>query len=99
MLFKNFKLNEITLCSRGEGAEPSMVQISLCFGLMVATMVWCIGHISGGHINPAVTIGMLITRKVSVARAVFFVIVQCIGAVIGSAILYGVTPGMSTHFL
>lgn len=71
---------------------PTQLQISLCFGLAVATMVWCIAHLSGGHINPAVTVGMLLTRKISLARAIIFIVVQCVGAIVGSAILDGLTP-------
>ena len=48
--------------------SASVVQISLCFGLSVATIVWIIAHVSGGHINPAVTAGFLLTRKISLAR-------------------------------
>lgn len=75
------------------GSEPpSTVQISLCFGLSVATIVWNIGHISGGHINPAVTLALLAARKISLAKAVFFVIFQLVGAVVGAGILMGLTP-------
>lgn len=73
--------------------SPSIAQIALCFGLIVATMVWCIAHISGGHINPAVTVSMLVTRKISIARAIIFIIAQCAGAIVGAGILKGVTPG------
>lgn len=76
----------------GWDPAPSVVQIALAFGLSVATMVWCIGNVSGGHINPAVTMAMLITRKISVARAILYVICQCVGAIAGSALLMGVTP-------
>ncbi len=72
--------------------RPTVVGIALCFGLAVATIVWSIGHVSGGHINPAVTGAFLITRKISLLRAVFYVIAQGAGAVIGAAILKGVTP-------
>ena len=77
----------------GDGI-PSMVQIALCFGLIVGTMVWCIGHISGGHINPAVTVALLVTRKISVVRAVLFVVAQCLGAIIGAAFLKVTTKSL-----
>lgn len=78
----------------GEEKPPpaDLVLISLCFGLSIATMVQCFGHISGGHINPAVTAAMVVTRKLSLAKAVFYVVAQCLGAITGAAILYLVTP-------
>nr|XP_019954767.1 PREDICTED: aquaporin-4 isoform X1 [Paralichthys olivaceus] len=78
----------------GEEKPPpaDLVLISLCFGLSIATMVQCFGHISGGHINPAVTAAMVVTRKLSLAKAVFYVVAQCLGAVTGAGILYLVTP-------
>ncbi|XP_067462061.1 aquaporin-4-like isoform X1 [Thunnus thynnus] len=69
-----------------------LVLISLCFGLTIATMVQCFGHIGGGHINPAVTVAMVITRKLSLAKAMFYVMAQCLGAITGAGILYLVTP-------
>lgn len=71
---------------------PTNVQISFTFGFAVATMVRCIGHISGGHINPAVTLSMLVTRRITVARAFLYILAQLIGALIGSGILKVVTP-------
>lgn len=73
-------------------SAPDLVLISLCFGLSIATLVQCFGHISGAHINPAVTVAMVATRKLSLAKAVFYLLAQCLGAVAGAAILYGVTP-------
>ncbi|KAL8594288.1 hypothetical protein ACOMHN_000990 [Nucella lapillus] len=78
--------------SLNENSSPSVVQIALCFGLSVATIVWNIAHISGGHINPAVTLALLATRKISLAKAVFFVLFQLVGAVVGAGILMGLTP-------
>jgi MIP family channel proteins len=73
--------------------NPTIVQISLAFGLGVATMVWAIGHVSGGHINPAVTCAMLITRKIGIARAALYIVSQSAGALVGAALLKVVTPG------
>ncbi|XP_037085117.1 aquaporin AQPAe.a-like [Pollicipes pollicipes] len=75
-----------------DGYKPSMVQIALAFGVTVATLAQSIGHVSGCHINPAVTAGMLVARQVSLMRAVFYVLVQCIGAIVGSALLKALTP-------
>uniref|UniRef100_A0A8C4ZA59 Major intrinsic protein of lens fiber a n=1 Tax=Gadus morhua TaxID=8049 RepID=A0A8C4ZA59_GADMO len=51
-----------------------------------------IGHISGGHINPAVTFAYLIGSQMSLFRAFFYMVAQCLGALAGAAVLYGVTP-------
>ena len=76
-----------------------VVQIALSFGLTVATIVWIIGHISGGHINPAVTCAMLITRRISLIRALLFITAQLVGAIIGSALLKAFTPEEMRGFL
>ncbi|TNN55051.1 Aquaporin-4 [Liparis tanakae] len=75
-----------------------LVLISLCFGLSIATMVQCFGHISGGHINPAVTAAMVVTRKLSLAKAVFYVVAQCLGAITGAMVLYVVNSHISVGY-
>ena len=76
----------------GGWLEPTIVQISLTFGLVIASAVRIIGHVSGGHINPAVTIACLFTRKITLIRAVCYVAVQCAGSVVGSCLLKALTP-------
>ncbi|XP_036386612.1 aquaporin-4-like [Megalops cyprinoides] len=78
--------------SKDEPQASTRVLISLCFGLSVATMVQGFSHISGAHINPAVTVAMVFTRKVNLVKTFFYLLAQCLGAVAGTAILYVVTP-------
>uniref|UniRef100_A0A670YL29 Aquaporin-5 n=2 Tax=Pseudonaja textilis TaxID=8673 RepID=A0A670YL29_PSETE len=73
-------------------ALPSVLQISLTFGLAIATMVQTFGHISGGHINPAVTIAFFVGNQISFLRMLFYIVAQLLGAIAGAGILYGVTP-------
>jgi aquaporin-4 len=72
--------------------DPSVLHVSLAFGVTIATIVWSIAHISGGHINPAVTAAFLATRKISVMRALFYILAQCVGAAGGAALLKTMTP-------
>ncbi|XP_048229628.1 aquaporin PIP2-7-like isoform X2 [Ricinus communis] len=57
--------------------------IAWAFGAMIFVLVYCTAGISGGHINPAVTFGLLVARKVSLDRAVSYMISQCLGAICG----------------
>ncbi|KAL4646139.1 lens fiber major intrinsic protein-like [Arapaima gigas] len=66
--------------------------VAFGFGLAAATLIQSIGHISGGHINPAVTFAYLIGSQMSLFRAFFYIIAQVMGAMAGAAVLYGVTP-------
>ncbi|KAG8570844.1 hypothetical protein GDO81_011445 [Engystomops pustulosus] len=76
-----------------DNSQPmDLVQISLCFGLGIATMVHCFGHISGAHINPAVTLALLCTRNITLAKALFYIFAQCLGAILGAGLLYTITP-------
>ncbi|CAG5133918.1 unnamed protein product, partial [Candidula unifasciata] len=66
--------------------------ISLAFGLAIMALIQMVGHVSGGHINPAVTIAMAVVMNISVARAVLYISAQVLGAVVGGFLLKGLTP-------
>eukprot|EP00092_Neocalanus_flemingeri_P047648 GFUD01054072.1.p1 GENE.GFUD01054072.1~~GFUD01054072.1.p1 ORF type:complete len:340 (+),score=98.78 GFUD01054072.1:82-1101(+) len=72
--------------------QANTVRISLCFGLTVATLAQTLGHVSGCHINPAVTLGLVVGRKVGMMKGVFYITAQCLGAMTGAAILAAVVP-------
>nr|XP_019969185.1 PREDICTED: aquaporin-1-like [Paralichthys olivaceus] len=68
------------------------LKVAFAFGLAIATLAQCIGHISGAHLNPAITLGLLVSCQMSILRALFYIIAQVLGAVAGSAIVYGIRP-------
>lgn len=69
------------------GGAVGLVGIALAHGLTIAVMASATGAISGGHLNPAVTIGALSTGKIDAANAVGYIISQCLGAIAAAATL------------
>lgn len=67
--------------------------VALAFGLTVLTMVYAFGHISGGHFNPAVTVGLYTARRIPAADVTPYVIAQLVGAIAGAAVLYVIASG------
>ena len=76
----------------------SVVGTAMAFGLAVVAMAYTIGGISGCHINPAITLGCLLTKRISGKDAAMYMIFQVIGAFIGSAILYAIVSTATTDF-
>jgi aquaporin Z len=64
------------------------VGVALAFGLALLAMAYSIGHISGCHINPAVTLSFWLTRKITMTQAVYYWIAQVFGAVLGGLVLF-----------
>ncbi|MDR1792518.1 MAG: MIP family channel protein [Bacteroidales bacterium] len=77
-------------------ASVGTLGVAFAFGLSVIAMAYTIGKISGCHINPAITLGMLVAKRISPKDAVMYIIFQLIGAIIGSAILCALTCGLSS---
>jgi len=73
--------------------------IAFAFGIAVLAMVYAIGGVSGCHINPAISISMLVARKISAKDTVLYVVFQCVGAIIGAGILYAIATGNSSFNL
>jgi aquaporin Z len=65
-----------------------LLGISFAFGLSVVSMAYAIGHISGCHINPAISIAMVVAGRMKAKEAGFYIVAQILGAIIGSGILY-----------
>jgi len=76
---------------------PSLTVISLAHGFTIMILVYTVGEVSGGHINPAVTWACLITNKVSVLRALTYIVSQLLGGIIGSALLKSILPPELQH--
>jgi aquaporin Z len=69
------------------GSHIGFVGISFAFGISLLAMVYTIGPISGCHINPAVTLGVLLAKKIGAKDAVVYVIAQVVGAIIAAALI------------
>ncbi|ROJ94847.1 Aquaporin-1 [Anabarilius grahami] len=68
------------------------VKVALAFGLAIATLAQSLGHISGAHLNPAITLGLLVSCQISFFRAFMYIIAQMFGAVLASGIMFKVSP-------
>src|SRR5580658_9913671 len=70
-----------------------LVGVSLTFGLSVVTMAYAIGHISGCHLNPAVTVGLAAGGRFPAGQILPYVVAQVAGAIAASALLYVIASG------
>ena len=67
--------------------------VALAFGLAVLTMVYAVGHISGGHFNPAVSIGLAVGGRFPASEVIAYVLAQVAGAILASGVLYVIASG------
>jgi aquaporin Z len=71
-----------------------LVGVSLAFGLTVVTGAYALGHISGGHFNPAITLGVLTARRIDGREAVIYIVAQVIGAIVAAALIVVIANGV-----
>ena len=88
-----------TAVSLNCGADTaSVVGTAMAFGLAVVAMAYTIGGISGCHINPAITLGCFLTKRISAKDCAMYMVFQVIGAFIGSALLFAFVSTTTTDF-
>jgi aquaporin Z len=96
-----FAVGTATLCFgfklTGESASAGVIATALSFGLVLMILVYAIGAISGCHINPAVTIGFLLARRIPLGEAVGYWVAQIVGAIIGAGVLRAMLAGSKDY--
>jgi MIP family channel proteins len=70
----------------------SLMPIALANGLTFGALVWSLYHLSGAHLNPAITWGALITRRIGIMRGVAYILAQVVGAILGALLAAAATP-------
>jgi aquaporin Z len=79
--------------SAGPGVGVGLLGVALAFGLTVVTGAYALGHISGGHFNPAVTIGLWTARKFDGGKVIGYIAAQLMGAIVASLALWAIVDG------
>jgi aquaporin Z len=75
------------------GQTIGILGIALAFGLALLVMAYVIGPTTGCNINPAVTLGLLLTRKLTLKESIYYWVAQLLGGIFGAAIIYGIASG------
>lgn len=76
-----------------------LVGVSLAFGLTVLTMAYAIGHISGCHLNPAVSVGLCVAKRFPAKELGPYILAQVLGGIVGAGVLYLIASGKSGFLL
>lgn len=71
------------------GGDLPLIDVAFAHGLTIAVMASATGAVSGGHLNPAVTLALLVARQIPLGRAIGYIIAQCLGAVAGAYLALG----------
>lgn len=81
----------------GDNNTSRIMPIAMNFGIGTVVMLYCTHGISGGHMNPAVSLFMMVIKKISVGRGLAYIGVQVLGGIIGSLLLYISVSGTGAH--
>jgi aquaporin Z len=84
-----------TIMALGPQADAGTLEVALATGLAVAVMVSAVGHISGGHFNPAITFGFMLTRRISVLLGLVYWLAQFAGGVLAALLLRWIFPAIN----
>ncbi|HKB19368.1 MAG TPA: aquaporin [Gaiellaceae bacterium] len=86
-----------TIMSLGPQADTGTLEVALATGLTIAVMVSAVGHISGGHFNPAITFGFILTRRMSALLGVAYWVAQFAGGVLAALLLRWIFPAANRN--
>jgi aquaporin TIP len=86
-----------TIMSLGPQADAGTLEIALATGLVIAVMVSAVGHISGGHFNPAITFGFMLTRRIALPLGLVYWVAQLLGGVLAALLLRWIFPAANRN--
>ena len=81
----------------GTSTSAGVVATAMAFGLVLLVMAYTLGPISGCHVNPAVTMGFLVSRRIELREAIGYMVAQVVGAIVGAFALWAVFQGASSY--
>ena len=81
----------------GSSASAGVVATALAFGLVLLALIYTIGAISGCHVNPAVTLGFVVSGRMEIREAIGYWIAQFLGGIAGAAALWGIVSGAPSY--
>ncbi len=91
--FGKFTIDGTATNLTGSSTSAGIVATALTFGLVLMALAYALGPISGCHVNPAVTIGFLVSKRISLQDAIGYWVAQVVGAIIGALLLWAVLSG------